>query len=113
MGIAIGWFACAGYTVCLPLTDSQPYDLIVDDGEHGLQRVSVKSTTQLKAGYYIAGLRTQGGNKSQFTIRHFDKSVVDLLFVACSNGDRYLIPTAELKVLSAVHLGPKYQRFRI
>jgi PD-(D/E)XK endonuclease len=113
MGIAIGWFACAGYTVCLPLTDSQPYDLVVDDGEHGLQRVSVKSTTQLKRGFYQVGLRTQGGNKSQFTIRHFDSQGVELLFVACGNGDRYLIPAAEVCVKSYIQLGPKYRRFRV
>ena len=27
LGIAIGWFATQGYTVCVPLTDSQDYDL--------------------------------------------------------------------------------------
>lgn len=113
MGIAIGWFACAGYTVCLPLTDSQPYDLIVDDGDHGLQRVSVKSTTQIKDGLYVAGLRTQGGNKSQFTIRHFDNTAVELLFIACGNGDRYLIPTASLLLRSTIRLGSKYQAFRV
>lgn len=113
MGIAIGWFACAGYTVCLPLTDSQPYDLIVDDGQHGLQRVSVKSTTQLKREIYQVGLRTQGGNKSQFTIRHFDNLGVELLFVACGNGDRYLIPASEIVSRSYIALGQKYSRFRV
>lgn len=113
MGIAIGWFACAGYTVCLPLTDSQPYDLIVDDGEHGLQRVSVKSTTQLNNGCYRVGLRTQGGNKSQFKIRHFDKTTVELIFVACANGDRYVIPAADMNAVSYLQLGPKYAGYRV
>jgi hypothetical protein len=90
------------------LTDSQPYDLVVDDGVRGLQRVSVKTTTQLKRGLYEVGLRAQGGNKSQFTIRHFDKTVVDLLFVAVANGDRYLIPTAGLEARSYIRLGDKY-----
>jgi hypothetical protein len=113
MGIAIGWFACAGYTVCLPLTDSQPYDLIVDDGEHGLQRVSVKSTTQLKLGLYQVGLRTQGGNRSQFTIRHFDNLGVELLFIACSDGGRYLIPAAKITSKSYIQLGAKYAQYRV
>lgn len=113
MGIAIGWFACTGYTVCLPLTDSQPYDLIVDDGEHGLQRVSVKSTTAIRRGRYEVGLRTQGGNKTQFTIRHFDNLGVELLFVACANGDRYLIPAVEVSSRSYITLGSKYLRFRV
>lgn len=67
MGIAIGWFACHGFTVCVPLTDSQPYDLVVDGGE-GLKRVAVRTTTQKRGQTYLVGLRTQGGNKSQFTI---------------------------------------------
>jgi PD-(D/E)XK endonuclease len=114
MGIAIGWFACAGYTVCVPLTDSQPYDLIVDDGEHGLQRVSVKTTTRTHPnGTYRVGLRTQGGNKSQFKIRPFDQAVVDLLFVACDNGDRFLLPVGEFQVTNEITLGMKYEQFRI
>ncbi|MPZ26859.1 MAG: hypothetical protein GEV12_10660 [Micromonosporaceae bacterium] len=113
MGIAIGWFACAGYTVCLPLTDSQPYDLVVDDGERGLQRVAVRSTTQFKDGAYEVGLRTLGGNKTQFRIRHFDHAAAEMLFVACANGDRYLIPTADFVNRSLIRLGPKYARYQV
>ena len=35
---AIAYFAKEGYTVCIPLTDSQDYDLIVENGK--LWRVS-------------------------------------------------------------------------
>jgi hypothetical protein len=112
---AIGWFTCAGYTVCLPLTDSQPYDLVVDDGVSGLQRVSVKSTTRFKAdlNVYDVGLRTVGGNKSQVITRHFDRSLVELLFVAYDNGLRYLIPTSEFEAKSELRLGTKYARFKV
>jgi len=113
MGIAIGWFACAGYTVCVPLTDSQPYDLVVDDGEHGLQRVSVKTTTQIKGGAYEVGLRTQGGNKSQFTIRHFDQAGIEILFVACDDGSRYVIPTTAFAARSYLHLSKKYEQYKV
>lgn len=34
LGVAIGWFTTHGYTMSVPLTDSQDYDLIVDDGNH-------------------------------------------------------------------------------
>jgi hypothetical protein len=30
LGSAIAWFTAQGYTVALPITDSQHYDLIVD-----------------------------------------------------------------------------------
>lgn len=112
MGIAIGWFAANGYTVCIPLTDSQSYDLVVD--YEGLKRVGVRSTTRSKGGgRYEVGLRTQGGNKSQIKIRHFDASVVDFLFVACSDGSAYLIPSSEIKASSSIMVGPKWQRYQI
>jgi hypothetical protein len=122
MGVAIGWFACAGYTVCVPLTDSQGYDLIVDDGEHGLQRVSVKTTTRKtrlgrakdqSGSAYVVGLRTQGGNRSQFKVRHFNHLGIELLFVACDNGDRYLIPTGEFSEFSELTLGKRFDKFKI
>jgi hypothetical protein len=113
MGIAIGWFACAGYTVCLPLTDSQPYDLVVDDGETGLQRVSVRTTTAVVKGLYDVGLRTVGGNKTQTKFRNFDRTQVELLFVACDNGDRYLIPTTAFDAKTYLRLGAKYVAFKV
>lgn len=33
LSLAIAYFGCNGYTVSLPLNDTQDYDLIVDDGE--------------------------------------------------------------------------------
>jgi PD-(D/E)XK endonuclease len=114
MGIAIGWFACAGYTVCVPLTDSQHYDLVVDDGVNGLQRVSVKTATgRRRNDSYVVGLRTIGSNSTGWKIRHFDGSLAELLFVACDNGDRYVIPTAELTATNEITLSGKYEKYRV
>jgi hypothetical protein len=30
VGLAIGWFTSQGHTVCVHLTDSQDYDLVVE-----------------------------------------------------------------------------------
>jgi PD-(D/E)XK nuclease superfamily protein len=115
MGIAIGWFACQGWTVCVPLTDSQPYDLVVDDGAHGLQRVSVRtSTLKLVSGSYEVGLRTRGGNHTQRTKnKHFDPKLVELLFVACEDGSKYLIPAQEINSRSSITVGRKHQQYRV
>jgi hypothetical protein len=43
---AIAWFANNGYRPAIPLTDSQDYDLIVDDGEK-LYKVQVRTTYHL------------------------------------------------------------------
>jgi hypothetical protein len=114
MGIAISWFACAGYTVCVPLTDSQHYDLVVDDEVNGLQRVSVKTATgQRRSGHYVVGLRTIGSNSKGWKIRHFDRSLTEILFVACGNGDRYVIPTAEFTATNEISLCSKYEKYRV
>jgi HJR/Mrr/RecB family endonuclease len=44
LGQAIAWFTRNSYTVSLPLTDSQDYDLIVDK-DNVLYRVQVKTTS--------------------------------------------------------------------
>ena len=112
LGVAIGWFTANGYTVSVPLTDSQPYDLVVEqDGV--LSRVSVKTTTLRKNGGYEVGLRTQGGNKTQTNVRHFDSSGVELLFVACSNGTNYLIPSAAISAKSAIVVGEKWSAYQL
>lgn len=61
LGLAIGWFTSQGHTVCVPLTDSQDYDLVVDiDGK--LQKVQVKTTTyKAPSGAYSVGLSVKGG----------------------------------------------------
>jgi hypothetical protein len=113
LGIAISWFACAGWTVSIPLTDSQPYDLVVDDSS-ALKKVSVKSTTEISSkGMYKVDLRTRGGNKSQTRVKFFDPTEIDLLFVACSNGENYLIPVCEIIARSYLELGSKYENFMV
>ena len=58
LSLAIAYFGCNGYTVSLPLNDTQDYDLIVDDGKK-LYKVQVKATGQKKEnGNYICSLRT-------------------------------------------------------
>jgi hypothetical protein len=67
VGAAIAWFMANGYCVLMPLSESQPYDLVVDDGER-LQRVQVKTTTAKSPyGRYVVSLQTAGGNQSVCT----------------------------------------------
>lgn len=47
LGAAIGWFTSKGYTVCIPLTDSQDYDLVVET-KGKLEKVQVKTTSSTK-----------------------------------------------------------------
>lgn len=112
LGAAIGWFTLHGYTVCIPLTDSQDYDLVVDNG--ALKRVQVKTTCRRsKYGIFEVELRTKGGNKSGTTTKLFDGTKVDLLFVLTDDGAMYLIPTDTLGLRRQISLGKEYEALRL
>jgi hypothetical protein len=110
---AIAWFGRQGWSVCLPLIDSQPYDLVVDDGD-SLHRVQVKTTTfRNRSGRYVVNLATSGGNQSYHTKKMFDPSSSDLLYVLSDDEQRYLIPTGAIRVRSDLTLGAKVAQYRV
>ncbi len=110
---AIGWFGRQGWSVSLPLIDSQPYDLIVDDGTR-LQRVQVKTTTyRSRYGVFVVSLATRGGNQSFHTSKDFDPASCELLFVLTDDEQRYLIPTSKLRGRTTTNLGEHYEAYRL
>lgn len=113
MGVAIGWFAAQGITVCIPLTDSQDYDLVAEiDGL--LKKIQVKTTRyKNKYGIYVCQLKTCGGNQSRNTIKCFDPNSVDYIFILDGDGGKYLIPTLNMSLSSNISLGEKYQEYMV
>ncbi|WP_052664418.1 group I intron-associated PD-(D/E)XK endonuclease [Nitriliruptor alkaliphilus] len=110
---AVAWFGRQGWSISLPLIDSQPYDLIVDDGER-LQRVQVKTTTYRSPyGVFVVSLATRGGNQSFHTAKAFDRSSCELLYVLTDAGDRYLIPTSVIRSANTLSLGRRYDEHRL
>lgn len=112
LGIAIAYFSRIGLSVAIPLTDTQRYDLIIDDGDR-LQRVQVKTTTMKQGHGYLVHLRTVGGNKSQVNVRPFHPSDYDWLFVVCGDATAYLIPTSAITARTCLYLARKYEQFRL
>jgi hypothetical protein len=113
VGSAIAYFTQLGYTVSLPLTESQSYDLIVDNDD-GLKKVQIKTTSHKKNNNYSAMLRTCGGNRSGCGIyKNFDPTKIDLLFILCINGDIYCIPCSKLTNKTYITLGSKYKDYKI
>jgi hypothetical protein len=112
LGVAIAWFTTQGFGVSIPLTDSQDYDLVIDDGT--LKRVQVKTTTfKTEYGVYFVSLTVKGGNRtSAGLIKKFDKAKVDLLFVVTKDGESYLIPSGDVDT-QTLNLGEKYEKFRL
>lgn len=112
LGAAISYFTCKGITVCIPLTDNQDYDLVID--EKGLKKVQVKTTyCKAPSGYYIASLKTCGGNKTGQKIKKFDNEKVDYLFVLCEDNNCYLIPSENIKSKSAITLNKNCLKFLV
>lgn len=96
LAMAIAYFGSNGYTVSVPLNDTQDYDLVVDMGGD-LKKVQVKATnSKHSANSYSLLLKTVSG-----TTRKVYKTVVDTdidyLFCLCGDGTMFLIPKEEIK----------------
>lgn len=116
VGSAVAWFMRNGYTVSIPVSESQRYDLIVDK-DNVLQRVQIKTSTRREpSGGFLVALETRGGNQSWSGTSHFfDKETSDLLFILTDCDDQYLIPTEKLQdnARSIVVGGAKWIEYRV
>jgi len=116
LGIAIGWFATQGYTVCVPLTDSQDYDLVVEFTGEGLKKVQVKTTkAKNPEDNYRVELRTRGGNKTGTgRTKHWGEVDCDYLFIVTADNEKYLIPKEDtLHIKSEISLGKQKDLYKV
>lgn len=111
LGQAIAYFTGVGYAVSIPLTESQRYDLVVDDGVK-LYRVEVKTTKQLNSQLCLV---TSGGNQSWTgAVKRISEDECDLVFcysLVTSSG--YLFPVEVLAGRSTINLGSKYEAYKV
>ena len=112
LGIAIAYFSMNGYTVSIPLNDTQDYDLIVEkDGK--LETIQVKSTDcKTKYGVYQVALKSCGGTKGD-TYKTVIDTNVDYLFVVTKETDMYMIPKEIISNRSTLNLCDKYKKYKI
>lgn len=109
---AIAYYGFKGYTISLPLNDTQDYDLVVDDGEK-LLKVQVKATAQRSdCGYSIVTVSSSGGTLGK-VYKTVKDTNVDILFVVTEKKEFYEIPIKEVKAERALSLGPERQCFRV
>lgn len=112
LGIAISSLLKRGYIVSLPLNDSQEYDLIIDiDGL--LNRVSVKTTSYQRNGYFNFNLSTKGGNKSNNTIKKFDNKKCEYVFVLTGDENKYFIPSSAIKSTGTLTLYSPWDQYKL
>lgn len=111
MGRAIKFFTDRGWTVAVPITDSQDYDLIVDFPDDGLKRVQVKySEYEKRPGVFEIGLSLKGGTKGAVW-KHGEAVKFDYLFVATADGKDWLVPRSEVRAnicLGAVNRNARF-----
>ena len=112
LGIAIGYFSTNGYTVSIPLNDTQDYDLLIDKDKK-IKSVQVKYTTcKTKYGNYQVALKSCGGTKGA-TYKTLIDTNVDYLFVATDQLDMFLIPVKEIENKSTLNICDKYEMYRL
>ncbi|PTR88676.1 group I intron-associated PD-(D/E)XK endonuclease [Bacillus anthracis] len=105
VGMAIAYFTLKSYTVSVPLTDSQEYDLVVDI-EGSLKKVQVKTSNRKTTnGGYEVSLRSSGGNKTSHTYKKFDTSEVDYVFILLGDKRMFFIPTSKMNSKSTLTIG--------
>lgn len=112
LGIAIAYYTSNGYTVSIPLNDTQDYDLIVDK-DNNLKKIQVKSSScKTKYGNYQIALKSCGGTKGR-TYKTLIDTKVDELFILTENIDIYIIPINVLENKSTINLCNKYEKYRV
>ena len=111
LGRAIAYFTSKAITVCLPLNDTQKYDLVIDTLA-GLQKVSVKTTKfKNKQNNYEVLLKNCGGSSGKSKIRVFDNTTCDYLFVLSGDDRMYLIPSKDVAAKHSLSLSKKWDKY--
>lgn len=111
IGLAIGYYSTNGYTVSVPLNDTQDYDIIVDNGT--LLKVQAKFSSQKsKYGFSIVPLRSLGGTTGAVYKRVIDTDV-DVIFFANPDGEMWSIPKNIVTQQSTINLGKKFDKYRV
>ncbi len=112
LGISIAYFSTNGYTVSIPLNDTQDYDLVIEKNKV-FQSVQVKATgCKTKYGNYQLALKSCGGTKGK-TYKTVTETNVDLLFAITKEMSMYLIPIIELNNKSTLTLSDKYKQYKV
>ena len=107
LSLAIAYFGSNGYTVSIPLNDTQAYDLIVDRN-NTLDRISVKFTGVKHDGNYIVDLRSCGGSNGSKVYSNFINSSASYLFVVTEELKFYLIPKDKVNTMTQITLNEMY-----
>lgn len=100
LSMAINYFTIKGYTVSLPMNDTQWYDLIVEkDGK--FETVQCKATQRTEK---IIELSSKGGTKGIIYDNILNHSNLDWLFCVDNELNMWLIPVKEITTTKEIRL---------
>ena len=92
MALAIAYFGSNGYTVNLPLNDTQWYDFVIEkDGI--FQTVQCKATGNADKTIYLRSIGGSAGKVYDNVLNH----PVDLLFCLDSDQNMFVIPVSKIR----------------
>ena len=112
LGMAIAYFSTRGYTVSIPLNDTQDYDLVIEkDGF--LKMVQVKATgCKTKNNIYQVALKSCGGTKGK-EYKTIINTNIDFIFILNADLEMYLIPKKDITNKSTINLGKRTEKYRV
>lgn len=112
LGIAIAYYSANGYTVSIPLNDTQDYDFIVDK-DNILKKIQVKATScKTKYNKYQVALKSCGGTKGGIYKTVVDTNI-DELFIVTDSLELFRIPIEVIKNKATLNLCEKYEKYKI
>lgn len=112
LSFAVAYYGCNGYTVSLPLNDTQDYDLIIDDGNK-LYKVQAKFSKQRSEyGVQRVSLRSLGGTKGS-VYKRLVETDVDLVFCVNPEMEMWSIPKSAINQTNSISLGTAYDQYRV
>ena len=104
LSMGIAYFGSNGYTVSIPLNDTQDYDFVIEK-DNIFKKVQCKSTgTKNPSGTYRVKLCTYGGANGGTYYGTVKDSSADILFVLVENGDKYVIPVSQISNVGQITL---------
>ena len=98
--MAINYFTCQGYTISLPINDTQWYDLVIEK-EGKFETVQCKATQTKES---EINLRSTGGTNGGVYDNLLNHSELDWLFCVNKDYDMWLIPIKDITTKNQITL---------
>lgn len=103
LSMAINYFTIMGYTISIPINDTQWYDLVIE--KNGVFETIQCKATQTKE--KVIDLRSTGGTNGGVYDNIFNHSELDYLFCVDNEFNMWLIPVKEITTKTAITLRTK------